>query len=426
MRRSLLVVLFCLVAGGVAAAVAIAGSARRKPPIIVGILHSRSGPMKISEESMIDAELLALEEIREQGGLLGRKVQWVIADGKSDWPTFAQQAERLITNDKVSVIFGCWTSASRKSVKPVVERSDHLLIYPMAYEGLEESPNIVYTGASANQQVMPTLRWCFDKLKARRFFLIGSDYVWPHSINAIISDALQGLGAERVGEEYITFGSSDVAEVISKIQKVKPDVVLSTIAGDTNLAFYSRLRQVGITPEAIPVVSFSIAEDELRKMPKKDMEGHYAAWNYFQSVNREENRQYVERFQKKYGADRVTSDVITAAYNSVKLWAQAVREAGTDDVRTVTKFMRRQSYDAPEGVISIDPETQHTWRPFYLGKSRADGQFDIVWSVEKPIRPVPYPLTRSPADWDAFLEDLYTGWGGNWANPNPVRRSGSE
>lgn len=426
MRRSLLVVLFCLVVGGVAAAVAVSGSMRSKPPIVVGILHSQSGPMKISEESMIDAELLALEEIRESGGLLGRPVQWVIADGKSDWPTFAQQAERLITNEKVGVIFGCWTSASRKSVKPVVERSEHLLMYPMAYEGLEESPNIVYTGAAANQQVMPALRWCFDKLKARRFFLIGSDYVWPHSINAIISDALQGLGAERAGEEYITFGSSDVADVVAKIQKVKPDVVLSTIAGDTNLAFYARLRQVGITPEAIPVVSFSIAEVELSKMPRKDIEGHYAAWNYFQSVNREENRQFVERFQKRYGADRVTSDVMVAAYNSVKLWAQAVEEARTDDVRTVTKFLRRQSYDAPEGVISIDPESQHTWRPFYLGKSRADGQFEIVWSLDKPIRPVPYPLTRSPAEWDEFLEGLYTRWGGNWANPNPTRRAGSE
>jgi urea transport system substrate-binding protein len=386
-------------------------------PIVVGILHSQTGPMKISEQSMIDAEVLALEEINAGGGLLGRRIQWVIADGRSDWPTFAKQARKLIEEDHVCVIFGCWTSASRKNVKPVVEEKDHLLVYPMAYEGLEESPNIVYTGAAPNQQIIPAVKWSYDKLKARRFFLVGSDYVWPHSVNAIIKDQLRALGAEVAGEEYLFFGSSDVDDAVAAIVKAKPDVILSSVVGDSNLAFYERLRAAGVRPEETPVISFSVAEDELRKLSPKDTVGNYAAWNYFQSVDREENRDFVRRFKGKYGGDRVTSDVIVAAYNSVFLWAQAVAEAGTDDVRAVRRLIRHQSLNGPEGVVSVDPETQHTWRPVYLARMRADGQFDIEWTSQKPVRPVPYPISRSKSEWDAFLNALYTGWGGNWANP---------
>jgi urea transport system substrate-binding protein len=386
-------------------------------PIVVGLLQSQTGPMAISEKSMVDAEELALEEVNARGGLLGRRVERVVADGKSDWPTYAREAERLISDAHVSVIFGCWTSASRKNVKPVVERHDHLLVYPMAYEGLEQSPNIIYTGAAPNQQITPTVKWAYDYLKARRFFLAGSDYVWPHSVNAIIADQLKAIGAELAGERYITFGSSDVKEVIEAIRQAKPDVILSSVVGDTNLAFYPALRQAGLTPEKTPVISFSIAEDELRKMSPQDVVGDYSAWNYFQSIDRAENREFVRKFQAKYGADRVTSDVMAAAYNSVLLWAQAVQEAGTDDVGTVRKFIRRQSLDAPEGIVSVDPETQHTWRPFYVAKMRGDGQFDIVWSMEKPIRPVPYPITRTRSEWEAFLNDLFARWGGNWANP---------
>jgi urea transport system substrate-binding protein len=410
-----LVVAVLLVAAGGYAWVQV-GLARK--PILVGLLHSQTGAMAISEKSMLDAEVLGLEEINRRGGVLGRRVEWIIADGKSDWPTYAQQAERLISDDHVSVIFGCWTSASRKNVKPVVEQHDHLLIYPMAYEGLEQSPNIIYTGAAPNQQIIPTVKWCYDHLKARRFFLTGSDYVWPHSVNEIIKDQLKALGAELVGERYITFGSSDVKDVVEAIQRAKPDVVLSAVVGDTNLAFYPALRRVGITPEKIPVISFSIAEDELRKLSPQDVVGDYSAWNYFQSIDRPENRQFVKNFKDKYGQDRVTSDVMDAAYNSVWLWAHAVEEAGTDDVQAVRKYMRRQSLNAPEGIVSVDPETQHTWRPFYIAKMRADGQFDIVWSMTKPIRPVPYPITRTRSEWEAFLNDLYTRWGGSWANPN--------
>lgn len=221
-------------------------------PIQVGILHSQTGPMKISEESMKDAVVLALEEINAQGGLLGRQIEGVIADGRSDWPTFAREAARLIEQQKVSVIFGCWTSASRKSVKPVVEQNHHLLIYPMAYEGLEQSPNIIYTGAAPNQQVIPAVTWCYEALKKRKFFLVGSDYIWPHCVNEIIKDQLKALGAECIGDSYILFGSSEVGASVEAIKQAKPDVIISTVVGDSNEPFYQRLEAAGIPPGKFP------------------------------------------------------------------------------------------------------------------------------------------------------------------------------
>ncbi|MHB8520988.1 MAG: urea ABC transporter substrate-binding protein [Limisphaerales bacterium] len=398
------------------AAIYIQRTAHTAKPIKVGILHSMSGAMAISEKSMVDAELLAIEEINQKGGVLGRRIEAVIADGKSDWPTFAAQAERLITMDQVCTIFGCWTSASRKNVKPVVEKYDHLLVYPMAYEGLEQSPNIVYTGAAPNQQIIPAVKWSFDNI-GKRFFLVGSDYVWPHSINAIIKDQLKALRAELVGEDYIFFGSDDVQEAVSRIKQAQPDVIFSSVVGDSNIPFYRELRAAGIKPEKTPVISVSIGEDELRKLSGKDLVGNYAAWNYFQSIHRPENEAFVQRFKAKYGQDRVTSDVIEAAYFSVYLWAQAASECGNDDVRNLRKAMLTQSLNAPEGVVSVDPETQHTWRSFSIGKIRLDGQLDLVWSAQKAIRPVPYPISRSQSEWDAFLLELYNGWGGKWANP---------
>jgi urea transport system substrate-binding protein len=400
------------------------GFRRVEPPIRVGILHSKTGAMAISEESMIHAEVMALKEINEVGGLLGRRVDWVIADGQSDWPTFGREAQRLIDQEKVSVIFGCWTSASRKSVKPVVEERSHLLIYPMAYEGLEQSPNIVYTGAAPNQQVIPAVSWCYETLKARKFFLVGSDYVWPHCVNEIIKDQLRALGAECAGESYVYFGSAEVGDALDAITKAKPDVIISTVVGDSNEPFYRRLKAAGILPERTPVLSFSIAEDELRKLPLQDMVGDYAAWDYFQSIDRPENHEFIRRFKELYGTHRVTSDVIEAAYCSVRLWAQAVVEAESADVADVIKAIRHQSLNAPEGIVSVDEETQHTWRPVYVGRIRADGQFDLVWSSEKPVRPIPYPTSRAHADWEGFLDGLYRAWGG-WANPGSRVSSGS-
>jgi urea transport system substrate-binding protein len=420
MRRwlTLLIVLGVLVAVAIGFGYRFIG--RIEPPIRVGLLHSRTGPMAISEVSMIEAELMALKEINDAGGLLGgRLVEAVIADGRSDWPTFAREAQRLIEQEKVSVIIGCWTSASRKSVKPVVEQKNHLLIYPMAYEGLEQSRHIVYTGAAPNQQVIPAVSWCFETLKKRKFFLVGSDYVWPHCVNEIIKDQFKALGAECVGESYVLFGSAAVEESVAAISKAAPDVIISTVVGDSNEAFYRGLQAAGIRPERTPVMSFSIAEDELRKLPVAAMVGDYAAWDYFQSIDRPENREFVDRFKTLYGPDRVTSDVIEAAYNSVYLWAQAVAEAETDEVTHVITAIGRQSLNAPEGIVSVDEETQHTWRPVSIGRIRGDGQFDLVWTSEKPIRPIPYPPSRTQSEWESFLDSLNRGWGG-WANPGKV------
>jgi urea transport system substrate-binding protein len=386
-------------------------------PIRVGILHSKIGPMATIEQAMIDAEVLALEEIKANGGLLGRPVEWVIADGRSDLPTFAIEARRLIETEHVSVIFGCMASSSRKTVKPIVEQYHHLLFYPNAYEGLEQSPNIVYTGAAPNQHIIPAVKWTYDHLKARKYFLAGSDHIWSRGVNAIVKDCLTSLGAEVVGEEYLLMESGDVDPLIARIKEAKPDVILSTVTGDTNLAFYPKLVASGLGPERLPVVAFGVAEVDLRKFPVRDMVGDYASWNYFQSIDRPENQEFVRKFKAKYGKEAVISDASDMAYNSVKLWAQAVEEGQTDDVATVRTLIAHQSLSAAEGIISVDPETRHTWRPASIGRIRPDGQFEIVWKSDKPVRPIPYPGSRTREEWETFLETLYRRWDGHWANP---------
>jgi urea transport system substrate-binding protein len=383
-------------------------------PIVVGLLHSQTGPMAVSERSMIDAEVLALEEINRSGGLLGRPVRWIVADGASDGPTFARQAESLIRDHGVNVIFGCWTSASRKSVLPIVESHDHLLVYPMAYEGLESSANVIYMGAAPNQQITPAVQWCHATLGARRFFLVGSDYIWPHCVNRIVADQLAGLDAELVGEEYLPFGSTDADALAARIAAAKPDVILSTVVGDSARPFARAVRAAGLSAQTTPIVTFAVAENELRGPAAADMVGDYAAWNYFQSLDRPENQAFVKAFKARFGADRTTSDVTVASYNGVRLWAQAVREAETADVRPVRNTMRHQSMNAPEGIIAIDPDTQHTWRPVFIGRIRADGQFDVVWTSRTAVRPVPFPISRSRTEWEALVSDLHRAWGGQW------------
>ena len=382
-------------------------------PIKVGILHSLTGTMAISEKSVVDAELMAIDEINAKGGVLGRQIQPIVVDGKSNWPHFAKMAEQLITQDKVSAIFGCWTSASRRTVKPIFEKYGHLLFYPVQYEGLEQSPNIVYIGAAPNQQIIPAVKWLIDNV-GKKFFLVGSDYVFPRTANEIIKDQIKSLGGEVVGEDYLLLGSKDVDPVIKKISATKPTVILNTINGDTNVAFFRALKAANL---AIPVMSFSIAEDELRSMDIKDMTGHYAAWNYFQSLPSEVNKGFVQRFKAKYGQNRVTDDPMEAGYDAVYLWAQAVKDANTDSVSKVREAIKQQSYNAPEGTVSIDPDNLHTWKYVRIGKIRDDGQFDVVWSSDKPIQPVPYPASRSKEEWNSFLDKLHKGWNGNWANP---------
>jgi urea transport system substrate-binding protein len=387
------------------------------PPIKVGVLHSQSGTM-ISETASVEGTLLAIEEINQQGGVLGRQIEPVVVDGKSDSPTFAREAERLITREQVCTLFGCWTSASRKSVKPVVEKHDHLLIYPMQYEGLEQSPNIVYTGAAPNQQVTPTVEWAFRHLSKRRFFLVGSDYIWPRASHAIIQDQLKVLGAEAAGEEYIPLASFDVARLVDEIVRAKPEVILETIAGDSKVAFYRALRKAGITPGRIPTISFSNPGQELQSVGVREMVGDYAAWNYFPAIQTPQNRAFVERFQARYGPQRLPTDPTEASYFGVHLWAQAVAAAGSAEVRAIRQALKNQSFQAPEGLVRIDPQTQHTWKTVRIGKMTDNGQFEIIYCSEGPIRPIPYPPSRSPAEWESFLAELYQRWGGHWAKPD--------
>jgi urea transport system substrate-binding protein len=389
-------------------------------PIRVGILHSSTGTMAISEGSVADATRLALEEIDGRGGVLGRRLEAVAVDGASKPSSFAAEAERLIVEEKVSVIFGCWTSASRRTVKPILERLDHLLFYPVQYEGLEQSPNIVYTGAAPNQQIIPAVKWSFDHL-GKRAFLVGSDYVFPRTANALMRAQIDALRGEVVGEAYVPLGSRDVSAIVDAIAASKPDVVLNTINGDTNVPFFAELgKRIG-GAQLLPVMSFSLAEDELRAMGAASVVGHYATWNYFQSVATPENAAFVRRFKARYGADRVTDDPMESAYAGVHLWAQAAESARSVDPREVRKKLRDQSYLAPGGLVSIDAETQHTWKTVRVGKVRADGQFDIVWTSDKPVRPVPYPLLRSRESWEAHLHDLHTGWGGSWSAPTGTK-----
>jgi len=400
---------------------------RVEGPILVGILHSRTGPLAISEQSMIDAELMAIAEINEAGGLLGRRVEAVIADGRSDPKVFGEQARRLIDQEKVKVIFGCWTALARRSVKAVVESSKHLLFFPSNYEGMDIPSNVICTGPIPNQQVIPAVNWCFEVLNARKFYLAGSQDIQAYSSNALIKDQLKAMGAEAVGEKYVALDGTGTPEMIAAIKGSGADVVLSTVIGDGNKSFYQQLAQAGLTPTRLPVISFTIGEDELRDLPVKEMIGDYAAWSYFQSIESPVNRDFVARFKGRTSSDRSTSDAIVASYNAVKFWAQAVEEIDNDNPPDVLKAVRRQSLEAPEGVVSVDSETLHTWRPFYVGKIRGDGQFSVVWSLEKPVRPVPFPVLRTRLEWEQFVEKLYTSWGtrkfSSQASAVPLRRA---
>ncbi len=387
-----------------------------EPPIKVGVLHSLTGTMSTSETAVRDATLAAIRDVNAHGGVLGRQVVAVAADGSSDPLTFNREMERLITREKVSAVFGCWTSASRRTVRPTVERHNHLLFYPVQYEGMEQSPNIIYLGAAPNQQIIPAVQWCADHV-GKRFFLVGSDYVFPRSANAIIKTQVRALGGQVVGEEYLLLGSREAAGVVAKIQAAKPDVILNTINGDGNLAFFTALRAAGITSKDIPTLSFSLAENEIAHFDAGMLAGDYCAWNYFQSVDTKANHAFIEKFRADYGAERTLDDPMEAAWIGVHLWAKAAEETGSADPAQVRRALPGMSMVAPEGYVSVDSTNNHLWKTVRIGRIRADGQFDVVWTSDRPIPPSPYPFFKPRAQWDRELDDLYQGWGHRWANP---------
>lgn len=387
----------------VAAALAAAGGLffllRPAPalPIRIGVLHSLTGTMAESERPLVDATRLAVEEINAAGGLLGRLVEMRIADGRSDDAVFAAEARRLIEKEKVSALFGCWTSSCRKAVKPVVEEHRHLMFYPLQYEGLEQSPYLYYLGAAPNQQIIPGVLWALDKL-GRRIYLVGSDYVFPRTANLIIRDLAEANNGTVLAERYRPLGDADFGAIVAEISALRPDVVLNTLNGDSNTHFFRALHEAGLGE--VPVVSFSLAEEGLKAIGANAFHpNHYAVWSYFQSLAGESNRRFVEAFRKRYGARRTTSDPVMAAYAGVRLWAHAVQDAGTDSPEEVNRAVLQQSLNAPAGIIAIDRSTRHVWKRVRIGKARADGQFDLVWESGSALRPVPFPEHRSRAEW---------------------------
>ncbi len=367
---------------------------QKSPVIKVGILHSLTGTMAMSEAPVVDALTLAIEEINESGGLLGRQIKAVVADGASDNAAFAHQANYLLKEEKVAAIFGCWTSISRKTVKPIIEAEKSLLFYPVQYEGLENSPNIIYTGATPNQQIVPAVHWALENL-GKRVYLVGSDYIFPRTANVIINDLLKNRDITSLGERYLPLGSTDVQAIIEDIKRLKPDVIFNSINGDSNRTFFKQLHENSQSK----VLSFSIGETEVQSIGADVMVGHYAAWNYFQSINNEENTAFVKKFKQRFGQNRVISDPMEAAYISMKLWAQAVTASDSIDVNLVKSALASQSLNAPQGVVSVDGATQHLWKNVHIGQADKNGQFKIVWSSNHLIRPVPFLTYRTPLQW---------------------------
>ena len=358
----------------------------------VGILHSLSGTMEISETSVRDAELLAVKELNEAGGVLGKQIKVVEEDGQSDPATFAIKARKLLAEDKVATVFGCWTSSARKAVKPIFEELFGLLWYPVQYEGMEASPNIMYMGASPNQQVVPAVDYCAEHF-GKRFYLVGSDYIFPRTVNRIIKAQLSEIRGVCVGESYVPMGHSDFSIIIQEIINEKPDVIINTLNGDSNVAFFKQLKLNGISSEKIPVMSFSIAEEEVKEIGVQNIKGNYVSWNYYENTETDMNAQFVTKYKNEYGDSRFTADPIEAGYIAVHMWAMACEKAGSFDVEAVRIAAKGLSYTAPEGTVTIDGNNQHLYKQVRIGKIQDDGQIDEVWATPGVIKPDPYLST---------------------------------
>jgi len=373
--------------------------------IKVGILHSLSGTMAISETSLKDMALMTIDEINAKGGVNGKQLEPVVVDPASNWPLFAEKARQLLTQDKVDVVFGCWTSVSRKSVLPVFEELNGLLFYPVQYEGEEMSPNVFYTGAAPNQQAIPAVEYLMseDGGEAKRFFLLGTDYVYPRTTNKILRAFLhsKGVADKDIEEVYTPFGHSDYQTIVANIKKFSAGgktAVISTVNGDSNVPFYKELANQGIEATDIPVVAFSVGEEELRGIDTKPLVGQLAAWNYFQSVDNPVNTEFVNKWKAYAKAKNlpnyqtaVTNDPMEATYVGINMWAQAVAKAGTTEVDKVREALAGQTFAAPSGyTLTMDKTNHHLHKPVMIGEVQEDGQFSIVWQTEGPLRAQPW------------------------------------
>jgi urea transport system substrate-binding protein len=388
-----------------AATMGLAGPVFAQDTIKVGILHSLSGTMAISESALKETALMTIADINAKGGVMGKKLEPVVVDPASNWPLFAEKARQLLTQDKVAVVFGCWTSVSRKSVLPVFKELNGLLFYPVQYEGEELERNVFYTGAAPNQQAIPAVEYLMSKEGggAKRFFLLGTDYVYPRTTNKILRAFLKskGVADKDIEEVYTPFGHSDYQTIVANIKKFSAGgktAVVSTINGDSNVPFYKELGNAGLKATDVPVVAFSVGEEELRGVDTKPLVGHLAAWNYFMSLKNPENDAFIKMYrdwavkQKLPNADKVvTNDPMEATYIGIHMWKQAVEKAKSTDVNKVIPAMAGQTFKAPSGFVAkMDEKNHHLHKPVFIGEVRGDGQFNVVWRTKGPIRAQPW------------------------------------
>ncbi len=400
-----------LVAATVAAISLVAGTlVQAADTIKVGVLHSLSGTMAISETTLKDTVVMLVEEQNKKGGLLGKKLEAVVVDPASNWPLFAEKTRELLEQEKVDVIFGCWTSVSRKSVLPVIEELNGLMFYPVQYEGEESSKNIFYTGAAPNQQAIPAVNYLKDELGVERWVLAGTDYVYPRTTNKILEAYLksQGFADEDILINYTPFGHSDWQSIVSDIKKFgsagKKTAVVSTINGDANVPFYKELGNQGISAEDIPVIAFSVGEEELSGIDTKPLVGHLAAWNYFQSVDADDNYDFIDQWKSFTNKERVTNDPMEATYIGFNMWAKAVEKAGTTDVDTVSEALIGIEVPNLTGGTAKMLENHHLTKPVLIGEIQDNGQFEVVWETDGLV----------PGDaWSDFLpgsKDIIANW----------------
>lgn len=361
----------------------------------VGILHSLSGTMAISEVTVKNSTQLAIDEINAAGGVLGKKISAVVEDGASDPAIFAQKASKLIESDKVSTVFGGWTSASRKAMLPVFEKTQNLLWYPVQFEGNECSPNIMYSGAQPNQQALPAYDWAKQQ-GFKNIFLVGSDYVYPRTANLILKKHIEADKLGLAGEEYQPLGGTEFSGVVGKIKAAKPDIIINTLNGDSNVAFFKQMAAAGMGPKVIPVMSFSIAEQEAMAMGPSLVEGSYTAWNYYQSLTLPDNAKFIEAYKAKFGKDAVITDPMIHGYIDVYVWKAAVEKAkSTDPVKVRAAAVTLDAIQTPMGPVKF-MNNNSLIQTAYIGQSQPDGQFKIIWTSPAAVNPDPYDPVAFP------------------------------